>query len=261
MHHRFTLKQRMDRLMEAVEIIHSHPQGNFQERVLSACQRLSPESCNSYEFWDRRTGSHQGSLNVPYDPKDIQERFARIGELVPIQNPCFPHIMAGLSAPLRLSDLTSLRQFRQTEFHEVAFAPVELRHQVAMPFQTETHLSGITFNKGGQKDYTQEDMKMIHMLGRHTALAHQTHLVLDEAKKQKPQVEAADHTVLRRVGLSRREAEVLHWIAQGKRDREIAMILSISYRTVTNHVRAILTKLKVDTRTAAAMALSRLKNE
>lgn len=60
-----------------------------------------------------------------------------------------------------------------------------------------------------------------------------------------------DHLPLRRAGLSRREAEVLHWMAQGKRDKEIAIILGISHRTVTHHVSAILAKLHVETRTAA----------
>ena len=67
-------------------------------------------------------------------------------------------------------------------------------------------------------------------------------------------MEAIDHTPLRRAGLSRREAEVLHWMSQGKRDKEIAIILGISYRTVTHHVSAILQKLGAETRTAAVAA-------
>lgn len=58
--------------------------------------------------------------------------------------------------------------------------------------------------------------------------------------------------------LSARQREVLHWICEGKRDREIAVILGISYRTVTVHVRAILNKLGVENRTSAAMLVARL---
>lgn len=53
--------------------------------------------------------------------------------------------------------------------------------------------------------------------------------------------------------LSPRQREVFHWICEGKRDREIATIMGISYRTVTVHVRAILAKLGVENRTCAAM--------
>lgn len=57
--------------------------------------------------------------------------------------------------------------------------------------------------------------------------------------------------------LSAREQEVFHWICEGKRDREIASILGISYRTVTVHVRSILRKLGAENRTCAAMMASR----
>lgn len=53
--------------------------------------------------------------------------------------------------------------------------------------------------------------------------------------------------------LTPREAEVLHWVRQGKRDSEIALILGMSTRTAETHVSRILRKLSVETRTAAAM--------
>jgi len=52
--------------------------------------------------------------------------------------------------------------------------------------------------------------------------------------------------------LTAREREVLGWIAQGKRNREIGAIMSISPRTVQKHVQSILAKLCVETRGAAA---------
>jgi DNA-binding CsgD family transcriptional regulator len=58
---------------------------------------------------------------------------------------------------------------------------------------------------------------------------------------------------LQRLGLTKREAEVLLWICQGKRNCEIAAILGTSERTVGKHVEGILRKLGVETRTAAAI--------
>ena len=54
------------------------------------------------------------------------------------------------------------------------------------------------------------------------------------------------------LGLRRREAEILKWVAAGKRDGEIATILAISPRTVHHHLERIYRKLNVETRTAAA---------
>ncbi len=61
--------------------------------------------------------------------------------------------------------------------------------------------------------------------------------------------------------LSPRQREVYRWICEGKRDREIATILGISYRTVTVHVSAILSKLGVENRTCAAMLAKGQRSE
>lgn len=52
--------------------------------------------------------------------------------------------------------------------------------------------------------------------------------------------------------LTAREAEVLHWVAHGKTNRDIGEILGASPRTITKHMERILEKLGVETRTAAA---------
>ncbi|MEP6947227.1 MAG: LuxR C-terminal-related transcriptional regulator [Acidobacteriota bacterium] len=51
--------------------------------------------------------------------------------------------------------------------------------------------------------------------------------------------------------ITEREATVLFWVSQGKTDAEIALLLSISVRTVQKHVQHIFDKLGVETRTAA----------
>ena len=59
------------------------------------------------------------------------------------------------------------------------------------------------------------------------------------------------------LGLTRREAEVLTWVAQGKTNKEIATILGTSARTVGKQLEHVYLKLGVETRTAAAkLALS-----
>jgi DNA-binding CsgD family transcriptional regulator len=64
-----------------------------------------------------------------------------------------------------------------------------------------------------------------------------------------------------RLGLARREAEVLFWISKGKTSREIAAILSITRKTVDKHVERIHRKLGTETRTAAAaMAWSAMRD-
>jgi DNA-binding CsgD family transcriptional regulator len=81
-------------------------------------------------------------------------------------------------------------------------------------------------------------------------------LVLREATEQ------VDAGQLEGLGLTKREAEVLFWVSQGKRNSEIALILGAQPRTITKHVEHILERLSVETRTAAArVAIDHLTRE
>lgn len=61
-------------------------------------------------------------------------------------------------------------------------------------------------------------------------------------------------------GLTEREAGVLLWVSNGKANREIALILAMSPRTVNKHLEQIFRKLGVENRTsAAALALRQLE--
>jgi len=66
----------------------------------------------------------------------------------------------------------------------------------------------------------------------------------DENSEWKPLME---------LGLTEREAQVLHLIAMGKTGPEIAILLGISHNTVRKHTSQIFIQLRVETRTAAAL--------
>lgn len=63
-----------------------------------------------------------------------------------------------------------------------------------------------------------------------------------------------DYLRLKAFGLTTRECEILHWVAEGKRDSEIAAILGCSARTVGKHVEHVLVKVRGENRTAAVSA-------
>ena len=71
---------------------------------------------------------------------------------------------------------------------------------------------------------------------------------------------AAIESMMRAFRLTAREAEVLHWVAKGKTNRDIGEILGSSPKTVTKHLEHVFEKLGVETRTAAAsMAMARVR--
>lgn len=60
-------------------------------------------------------------------------------------------------------------------------------------------------------------------------------------------------TPLEKLGLSAREAEILLWVAQGKSNFEVSVILDISSGTVKKHLEHIYEKLCVEGRNAASL--------
>lgn len=79
-------------------------------------------------------------------------------------------------------------------------------------------------------------------------------LVMHQAKK----LESAD--TLQGLGLTKREAEVLYWVIEGKSNAEVGQALGIRDRTIHKHMENIFRKLKVPNRaTAISKALEWLR--
>lgn len=248
------------RLLDAIHLLHDLDGRPFHERLFDAAHPLFPDTVHAFELWGKLDGSHHGAVNIDFgtDEAYIMEQ---AGILIPLQHPCYDYVSNGGLSPMRLEDFASEREFRHTDLYQITFRPIDVRHQMSIPLVTKTHLGALALNRLGRRSFTNEDVRVAAQFARFIGQAHQVSEVLELARPQRPVMEAIDHTPLRRAGLSRREAEVLHWMSQGKRDKEIAIILGISYRTVTHHVSAILQKLGVETRTAAVAAAAPTANQ
>lgn len=130
-----------------------------------------------------------------------------------------------------IGEETLRRWFKMSQMRLTRLPEVLLRH-VTGARQTER---SVQFARGGQR-----------LIISFFKVGSQVGLHLTEAVR-----------TLKRYDLSPREIEVLKWVAEGKRNEEIAKILGISAGTVKRHVDHILQKLHVETRTAAASLFHR----
>jgi DNA-binding CsgD family transcriptional regulator len=69
---------------------------------------------------------------------------------------------------------------------------------------------------------------------------------------------AAEVAKLRSIGLGARATEVLYWLAKGKANQEIGIILGMAPETVKAHLKRIFVRLNVENRTSAASTISEL---
>ena len=102
------------------------------------------------------------------------------------------------------------------------------------------------------RDRHQRNLRLLHLIQPH----------FDQAQEniERIQAAAAHRAIpLSAYGLSPRETEVASWLANGKSNPEIALILRASARTVEKHMERVLQKLGVENRTMAALALAQYR--
>lgn len=151
---------------------------------------------------------------------------------------------------LAATDFVTQREFRRTNFYNLVLRPFGLEHQLVARLPGANQARMFTMNR--DRIFREEDRALSAMLLPHIVQARERARLLDQSRAGRLRLSVAGFEALLREGLTRRECEVLLWLVEGKRDREIAIILGISPRTVSNHVARILQKLGVETRTAAA---------
>ncbi|MBO6526005.1 LuxR family transcriptional regulator [Erythrobacter sp.] len=152
----------------------------------------------------------------------------------------FPALVARAGRPVRLSNLSADKSLSAEQIY---FIEQAREHGVtdgyAFPtFGPRQQLAAFGINQVDHEDRVDHaDVPILH------AIAQAAHLRID-------QLEAEE---LERPRLAPREVLVLHWIAQGKSNEEIAMILGSKRPTIATHIKRIFTKLDVSDRASAAV--------
>ena len=142
-----------------------------------------------------------------------------------------------------LSDFVSLGRLRRSRVYALWFRPMEVQHELNVGLPSPLwHTKTFLFDRApGSPDFNERDRLVLDLL--------QPHLARLWRRAHAPRSEAAH------LGLTRRELQVLAWVARGKTNPEIARILWITPATVRKHLENIYAKLGVRTRTAAAAQL------
>jgi DNA-binding CsgD family transcriptional regulator len=113
---------------------------------------------------------------------------------------------------------------------------LNVRDGWTFPIAREGQFEGIVMLGGLKPDMSPMLCSMLH-LASHTAFTRAQDL--------------ANGTAVKAHNLTNREVECLHWVAAGKTDLEIAVILSFSARTARFHIENAKRKLRVATRVQA----------
>lgn len=245
-------------LLEALEKLYTPVlPADFPVHFFSVLAALVPDVVLSLDDLDLRTRKVVSCVNRTI-PNEADYR-ATIAINLPRDHPGMAYLQAGGKERFwRLTDFISQRQFRQTGLYADQFKPLDIAYQLSVMLDVPDHIVGVSVNR--KTDFTEKEITLIRQITPHAARAYANAQLFGELSAKAAHVIAASSEGKAPPDLTPREMEVLHWLAEGKRNIEIGLILGISPRTIGKHVENILAKLDVETRTAAvALAANLLK--
>ena len=156
------------------------------------------------------------------------------------------------------TDCVSQRQFRRTDLYHHVFRATGMEYQIVGGLAWPGRHAGFTVNRDRARNFSAREVELVGRLRPHVERAYAAAQRLDALQRRlEAHTAAGVHARMLARGLTGREVEVLHWMAEGKRDGEIAVILGIGVRTVHRHAAHLFAKLGVETRTAAAAVFLR----
>jgi DNA-binding CsgD family transcriptional regulator len=142
-------------------------------------------------------------------------------------------------ATWRISDSLSRESFRASALYNEYYRLIGLDCAAAMPVvNVEGLLVSFVLNRKG-RDFSERDRQLLDLLREPVAKLLRARRAI-----------ASDSALAL---LTRREGEVLNWVARGKTNADIGAILGISARTAQKHLENVFVKLGVESRTAAAL--------
>jgi DNA-binding CsgD family transcriptional regulator len=220
----------------------NHDRGALPRPVLREIERLI--GADLVESFELRRGAFDGA---PYTT-DHAERPAPTGfdgyERVAGQNPIGAFTRHPAHGPVRLSGVMSARRLRELPWHRYYLRPLGIRDQLKVWLWSSADSAACVSLDRYESDFAGRDAAVLAVLQQHLAAMRESLMSVRSTR--------AD-----RVGepLTVREAQVISWVARGRRNREIAEILFISPATVGKHLEHAYAKLGARSRVEAVAAL------
>ena len=237
--------------------------GDFPAHLFAVLAELLPGTVSSIDFVDLASGQAESHIARDLAAPEMHGQLQESVKRYIWQNPILTHLGKDPRAVIQPTDCISQRQFRRTDLYHHVFRATGMEYQIVGGLAWPGRHAGFTLNRDKSRNFSAREVELIRRLRPHVERAYAVARRLDALRRRLETPTAARvpatgvHARLLARGLTGREVEVLHWVAEGKRDGEIALILGISVRTVHRHVTHVLAKLGVETRTAAAAAFLR----
>lgn len=189
-------------------------------------------------------------LSIPSAPPEHAAAFRRLAH----QNPLVSRLQRTRDGrAYRFSDVLPQAQLHQLQIYRELYAPLGVEHQIAFTLPSPRgHVLGVALSRSGH-DFTDLERDVLNRARPFLIQLYRNAMALTalRASAEQRRPESVERR-LSRAGLTRREAEVVRLVAEGRSNQQIADRLTVSVRTVHKHLENAFRKLGVRSRSEAA---------
>jgi DNA-binding CsgD family transcriptional regulator len=242
-----------DRLQRAILALHEcRAVTTFKQALPAILLSLVPADLFYLMEFEHSQKTERVKMVSVIDPaQQIKPAMALYIEGTLHEHPIAKHFaQTGETIALKLSDFYATKHHLQaTEFYERFYGPLGVVRKITIPAIMGPHHIGAIALCNQRKDFTERDRLILNLLRPHIDLARQN----AELMAGWPDASARP---LADYGLTPRETEIARWLALGKTNADMAIILGSPVRTVEKHVENIFIKLGVENRATAAVLIA-----
>lgn len=222
----------------------------FPKHVLNVLKGFI--SADNWGYSERNPTTHAVRSSVVVPPPNQQElyaRFLQIRDNYPIHH----YDPRTHTRALLYSDFMSPTVFHETELYRDVLRHCGIEQALIGYDSCDGTIIGIAALRGNRNDFGERDRARMSALRPHLSRAYEISRLYASLEGQAPSPQD-----LRALRLTGREAEVLHWVAAGKTNIEVAIIMGSAVQTIKSHLHTIFIKLGVANRSAAILAALRV---
>ena len=141
---------------------------------------------------------------------------------------------------VKISDFLSQRRLHRLNYYNYALRPLAIEHQIRLWLTGPRGVARYFYISRGKEagDFSERDRDLLELVRPFLNALHE-------------RFDAPGRDETSSDSLTKREIEVLAWVARGKTNQEIAVLLVVSPHTIRKHLEHAYEKLRVHTRTAA----------
>jgi DNA-binding CsgD family transcriptional regulator len=231
-------------LRGALEFVHAASSCDgpdpFPEPAVDALARVIPAELVGYYEWNhesryRPTATVElPAVSIPPDVAEARMAYCSTYPLSILLRRSETHA-------LKVSDFVCLRELHRLDYYDHVLRPFGIEHQMRLWLSAPAGISRVFYfsRRRANGDFGERDRSLLELL--------QPFLVAIRERFEFRQAATPENGN----SLTEREAEILRWVARGKTNQEIALLLFVSPHTVRKHLENAYEKLGVHTRTAA----------